>query len=432
MTRRRPERGATLLVVTVAVTLVTAAAVDLAYQARVSLEIAANGRDALRAEGLARGSVALSRLVLHFQGQLDQATARTGAALGALGGAQAGQAGAAQAAAAAMPKIQIWKLVPIDSALVANLFGGGTGDGEAASRARPARGGDQAGPAPRPPPSDAGDLAGHFDATIDDEDRKVNVQFDALTAALSAQVQSFDALVGDHRWDFLFDREDQDGVRFTRGDVAIHLRDWTDADQQQSSLTGNPANPFETGFGDENFYYDRGADRYKAKNARFDSLEELHEVAGISDEFMAAFGDQLTVYVDKNGQMNINADTRGELVTRARIMADPPNQPLLSDPTFPERLEKAVTQVRMGGFLSIGPQQFAALLEGLGLGVSAAYRQASSTSSAFTDRSLVYRIRGHARVGKVDQTIDAVVTFDPSHAREEATQLGRLLHWHVE
>ena len=48
---RRQERGAALLVVMVAVALVTALAMDLAYQARVELQIAANGRDELLAAG---------------------------------------------------------------------------------------------------------------------------------------------------------------------------------------------------------------------------------------------------------------------------------------------------------------------------------------------------------------------------------------------
>ena len=119
----------------VAVALVTALAMDLAYQARVGLQIAANGRDELLALAQARGAVNLSRLVLHFQSQLDtQASAAAGAA-GQLGGAGGGRAGA-------MPRIQVWKLVPVDSMLVSNLFPTGV------------RGTDPApGPAPAPAPA---------------------------------------------------------------------------------------------------------------------------------------------------------------------------------------------------------------------------------------------------------------------------------------
>jgi len=412
---RRGERGAALLVVMVAVALVTALAVDLAYQTRVSLQIAANGRDELRALAQARGAVALSRLVLNLQVQLDEATGQA-ANLAALGGQGA-------AAASAMPRPQIWKLVPITSQLAANLFAGG------GATPPPPSGGDGA-PAAAPPPE------GQFDAVIEDEDRKVNAQLDgsAQSGVLGGQVEALTQLVGDRRWDFLFEREDEHGVKISRTDLAVFLTDWTDDDQVQSSFTGVPTKPFEAGFGDENYYYERGDDRYKAKNARFDSLDELYLVAGIGETFMAAFGDRLTVYLSRNAKMNVNADTRDELLRNARIMADPPGQPILSDPSFPERLEKAVSTLRLGGFVAMTPQQFAGALESLGVAVGATYTQAQNRDKrgAFTDRSKVFRIRGTGSAGQVQKSIEVVVSFDPEQAREEAAGLGRPLHWYEE
>jgi len=81
MRDRRPQRGAALLLVLTTIAILTAVAVDLAYQNRVSLQIAANSRDELRALYLAKSAVSLSRLVLHFQQQLDQASGGLGAAL---------------------------------------------------------------------------------------------------------------------------------------------------------------------------------------------------------------------------------------------------------------------------------------------------------------------------------------------------------------
>ncbi len=46
--------------------------------------------------------------------------------------------------------------------------------------------------------------------------------------------------------------------------------------------------------------YDRFDPRYEAKNARFDSVDELYRVHGVTDMFMAAFRDRLTVYPDVN------------------------------------------------------------------------------------------------------------------------------------
>lgn len=72
-TQARPERGAALLLVLMVVAIVAVLATELAYDTRVSLQIAANARDELRASHQARGAVALSRLVLHFQQRLDAA-----------------------------------------------------------------------------------------------------------------------------------------------------------------------------------------------------------------------------------------------------------------------------------------------------------------------------------------------------------------------
>ena len=71
---RAQRRGAALLIAITSIAILTAVAVDLAYNTRVSLQLAANARDELRATYLAKSGVAMSRLVLHFQQRLDQAT----------------------------------------------------------------------------------------------------------------------------------------------------------------------------------------------------------------------------------------------------------------------------------------------------------------------------------------------------------------------
>jgi general secretion pathway protein K len=398
----------------VAIALVTALAMDLAYQARVGLQIAANGRDELMALSQARGAVNLSRLVLHFQSQLDQQAGQAAGGLARLGGVGA-------AAAASIPSIQVWKLVPVTSALTGNLFPG----------RGPMKGSDAEVPAPRV----GGVKPGGFAATIDDEDRKVNVQLDgnASGGLLAGQLASFMSLIADRRWDPLFEREDANGVKQNRNELAANLRDWVDEDQRQSALTGLPSKPFEDGFGDENYIYDRGPERYKAKNARFDSMEELFMVASFSDLHMAAFGERLTVYMGRDAKMNVNGDDSTELVRNAQIMADPPIQPIFSDPTFPDRLLAAVKLVRMGGLVTMTSPQFAGVLASLGVGVNTIYSNpGNSAGGAFTDRSFVFRIRGQGSSGAVVKNIEAVVTFEPTQARDDANDLGRTIHWREE
>ena len=126
-------------------------------------------------------------------------------------------------------------------------------------------------------------------------------------------------------------------------------------------------------------------------------------VAGVSDAFMAAFGDRLTVFPDVNAPINVNAATRAELVMNAFVMSDPPGvvQPVLLDPAFPEKLEQALALVRPLPFMSMTPQQFAAVLLTLGVRVHPDYTKAvSDKRGAFGDRSTPRgspRRRGRAR-----------------------------------
>ncbi len=409
LARPRGQRGAALLLVLLVVAVVTVLATELAYDTRVSLQIAANARDELRASYQARGAVALSRLVLHFQQQLDQAGGAASQFIAGAAQSMGGQAtGLASAAAGGSFSFRLWDAVPVDSIAMAPLVGGGA----------PAKG-------------RVADT--HFQARIDDEDRKVNVaQLAGLNTVAATQLQRFLIAVRDPRYDVLFDREDEHGNRLTRRDVAIALRDWVDEDATTSVIGNNPASPFENGFGDENQYYDRGDDRYRAKNARFDSLDELYMVAGIGDAFMGAFGDHLTVYPDVNAQTNINTSDPEQVLVNALLMSDPPGVPQapLLDPAFSQKLDMALRLARPLPFMTITVQQFATVLQALGLRLQPIYLQAQNTDtrSPFGNTSKTFTIHATGKAADVTKTIDAVVTMD-GRAGVLQGDLGRLIHW---
>jgi len=403
---RAPERGAALLVVMVAVAILTALAVDLAYETRVSLQIAGNARDELKATYLAKGGIALSRLVLSFQQEVDDAFPRI-------------------PGAPSPPRPQLWRLMSVDSELAAGLLGGAP-----SPRAEEA-GGTAAAAGPRP---------GAFQVAIEDEGTKMNVQLDGLgTGLLGAQVQALYQLVCESRWDALFDREDENGLRVSRPDLLVYLRDWVDPDETTSALAASfapggcamltPPNPFEAGFGDENYPYDRGEDRYRAKNARMDSLAELHLVAGVGDAFMAAFGDAMTVYLKPDAKRNVNETNPARLHELARIIADPPDQPLLADPAFAERLQKLVLERTFNGILSLSPADFGQLVESLVVSVDASLL-AEGPKSPFTDRSSVFRLRAAGRAGDVVKTLDVVLRMEK--IQPGVPMPGRLVHWREE
>ncbi|HSB20818.1 MAG TPA: hypothetical protein VLD85_12470 [Anaeromyxobacteraceae bacterium] len=398
----RSSRGAALLLVIVSIAIVTALTVDLAYNTRVSLQLAVNARDELQAYYLARSGVNLSRLILHFQQQLD--------AQGA-----AGQAGPL---AGLSLSVRLWDLVPISSQSLALLGGGG------AAAAPPAPGGFPT----------FGGFDGSFDARVDDEDRKINLrQFDSTTTYAVAQTLRLAELVRDPRWDFLFDRDDANGLRVSRPELFAAIKDWIDIDETGSAYTGAPGKPFENGYGDENALYDRLPDRYKAKNESFDSTGELHLVAGISDAFMAAFGDRLTVYPDKSATIDVNSDDPVDLMINAVVMGGGTVQPAMLDPAFLDKLRAALALVRPLPFLSISPLQFAQVLQGLGVKVAPEYLAATNigVSAVFGSHPTTFRIRATGVVGDVRKPVEAVVIFD-QRALGLEQDLGRLIHWSEE
>ncbi|MFN2547926.1 MAG: hypothetical protein ABR567_10870 [Myxococcales bacterium] len=69
------HRGVALILVLTTVAILTAIGVDFSYSSRVSLKLAENLRDDTRAYYLARSAINLSRLLLHFQKQVDQLAA---------------------------------------------------------------------------------------------------------------------------------------------------------------------------------------------------------------------------------------------------------------------------------------------------------------------------------------------------------------------
>ncbi|HTT69741.1 MAG TPA: hypothetical protein VMG32_00855 [Anaeromyxobacteraceae bacterium] len=444
------ERGAALLIAISAIAILTAVGVDLAYNTRVELQRAADARDELRATYLAKSAVNVARLVLHFQQQVDQASgAMAQAGPGLLAQLQGQSATQSSTAAAASPlagllgggglAIRLWDLVPVDSAAAALFLGGpSAGPSPAAAPAVPGASGKAlAGAASQEGTHRLfGDVDGAFHATIEDEERKINLrQLDGLGYAVWAQAARLADLVKDPRWDFLFDEDDANGLRVSRKELFAALKDWEDLDETLSVFTGDPAKPFDNGFGDENYLYDRLDDHYKAKNAPYDSQDELYMVAGVSDAFMAAFGDKLTVYPDVGAKINVNSTDPAQLMLNAVLMSDPPGvpQPALADPAFLQKLSAALALVRPLPFMSITPQQFASVLVALGVRVDPLYQQSvnSDSRSPFGNTSSTFSIHAVGTAGGVTKRIEAVVTFD-RRAEALAQDLGRLLHWHEE
>jgi general secretion pathway protein K len=431
----RSSRGVALVLVLTTVAILASIGVDFSYSSRVSLKLAENLRDETRAVYLAQSAINLSRLLLHFQKQIDQLGGQLTQGLQQLLSTNQktpaqGQTRPPTTAAAAPPAanlgIRLWELVPIDSNVFGALLAGKIEGMEktAAGEAQPIL-----------PPGERlaiehsfGTFEGGFHAKIVDENSRINVTgLDGVGGAPLATLIQLRAMMADPKYDFIFDEEDANHDRVRRDDVILAMKDWVDL--RDTGYTIDPTNtssPFVAGFSDKNAAYSRYEPRYLAKSAHFDSLEELYMVRGVNDRFMAAFGDRLTVWPDINSKLNINSDDPRQMLTNILIAAANPNDPALRDPRLLQTILQEIQLRKMFSFLGMSAQDFVAILQanGIRLRPEIDTRIGGNPAQFFGSTSDTFRVVGTGRVGRIEKSITAVVRYDDS--------LGKLLYWKEE
>jgi len=324
---RRPvsrQRGVALVMVSVVIAVLGAIVAEFSYNTRVDLEAAANGRDLLRAEYLARSGIALSRLLIKVQGSVLDANRKyigdvqiadfAPYLIRAFGGDSDERAG-------------LGSLLGIDSNA---LKGMGAGKGAT------------------------------FDVQMTSDDGRLNINCGgglndvARQAALYGVLSS---LFWPPRYNRLFEVPDADGQLNSRDDVARAVLDWADIDETrfEPPQTGKPAT---SGSGPEDYRYDATKDPFRAHNHFFDSVEELHMVRGFGDETFGSFGELFTVY----GTCKINLGAlRPEswpliaAIIRATVKDEKKNDPVLTDEVLLAALSQRVIQQAqlLGGFQSV-------------------------------------------------------------------------------
>lgn len=435
------ERGVALIIAIVAIAILTVVATEFAYNSRVDLQLAANQRDEVRAYYMARSGIALSRLLLRFQKQVDQTPIPNPASiLSQLGIGGTPQQGGAQTPQPTSLNIQLYKMARVDCHMLKGLVKSEDAAGGETSPLTPAREADSkfnmddadADPASREVASQMtkrsfGGFEGCFLATITDEEEKLNVHRLMAGAgdAYPTMLRMLD-MFEDKRFEFLWERDDANKVRSRPEDVVIAIKDWADDDETGSALNRVDAtNPMPAGFSDEGAAYSRYEPSYEPKNARFDSLDELYRVHGVNDQFMAAFRDRLTVYPDINRKPNINTDDPVMMGLAIMSVADPAHpDPRLKDPVFLNELITRVRSARMFSFFGMSVQDFVAVIESAGVPVNPAVKSNVAGNRLIGDKSQTFTIKSVGEAGNVQKTLTAVVRLDDT--------LGRLLYWREE
>lgn len=465
---RKAERGVALLLVLVGIAVLALVANEVRYNSMVELRLATNQRDELRAHYLARSGIAMSRLMLRYQKQVDQMPipnfsgmlqgilgsnpalagllggAGGAGGLGALAGALGGAGGAAGLAGAlggaggqgGMPgmstaSIQLWRMAKIDCHMLEGMVPevnekGGLAPMKSSNKKfefddeNPELGKEMQS-------KKFGSFTGCFDTVITDEEERINLnKLDGTMLVAGVVVNQLITTLNDKRYEFLFEKEDANRLKIPANEVIIGMKDWIDEDESGSSLnlTGQ-GEPFVRGFSDENGGYSNYENRYRAKNARFDSLDEVFLVHGVNDRVMAAFKDKFTVYPDMNARLNINTDDPVMLEIAIRSIVNPiPADPRLADPIFIDTVIKRIRAARLFAMFGMSVVDFANIVASTGLAVNPTILNNPQNQRFIGDKSNTYRVAVTGSAGDVTRTITAVIRLDDG--------LGRLVYWREE
>jgi general secretion pathway protein K len=170
----------------------------------------------------------------------------------------------------------------------------------------------------------------------------------------------------------LFEQRDSSGNYNDRLTTCSALIDWADSDEQLFScdVTNAPSSNAV-----EDSWYQLLPKQYRRKNAPYDSLDELHMVRGITDDFWQTFVDPEPTDPKKRimtvwGQGTINVNSANALTLFGVVCSGAPQADLCTDPLQMQMFIMGITMARgitMGAPLFGSPKDFVNTMEGKGM-----------------------------------------------------------------
>jgi hypothetical protein len=256
----RGRRGVALLIVMIGLTLMAVTVLEFHENARSKLALAVNARDEVRAYYAARSSMNLTRLALKFQYEL----ADTGGLIGQ---------------AVERSNFQLWQYLPL---FLPTFFTGeitspvGSLDLEETGAVG------------------FGEFAGSADPPIVvPEEGKLNLNAFSQPILEMEVLLELCSLFAPPQYDPLFSESPGDPLRPTRGELIGAIIDYVDPDEDMITLDEN-CQVQSAGLGAEDRRYEELG--YKSKNEAFVTLDEVLAVAGMNEQILDTFRDNLTVY----------------------------------------------------------------------------------------------------------------------------------------
>jgi len=191
-----------------------------------------------------------------------------------------------------------------------------------------------------------------FRLDIVDEDSKINFNVAARGDAFSQTrlASQIIGLIGPPQYSPLFEGRDADETFSDRRAICSAIIDWVDPDQDQAICDPTSTTAQQTA--SEDSFYQLLKQPYKRKNAAFDSLEELHRVRGVGDDFWATFVDPNPDVPDKRivtvwGQGAVNVNTANPQTLLAIVCQASNNTALMcTDLNEAQKFIMAMTMLR--------------------------------------------------------------------------------------
>jgi general secretion pathway protein K len=342
--RKTRERGVVLPMVIGAIVVLSIILTELQTETSAEMAAATSARDALQAEYTARSGVNLARLLIASEPTVRAAIAPLFAFM-----------------KRTPPQIPVWEFTE----KILSAFIGEVGETTETSTAtldfNSERGRNLRFP------------NGGFDLVIVDEDAKINInQASSNDIARIRLGKQITGLITPLQYSSVFEQKDAQGQFHDRGQVCSALIDWCDVDETQFncdfSATAQSA-------GAEDSYYALLPKPYKRRNAPLDSLDELHMVRGVTDDFWATFVDPepnkpkkriMTVW----GQGTVNVNTANPQTLLAIVCSGAPAAEICTDPLQASMFLTGVTMARgvsMGAPLFGSAQDFIQTMSGKGM-----------------------------------------------------------------
>jgi general secretion pathway protein K len=341
---KRRERGVALVMVMGAIAILTVMLAEFQDETSAELAAATAQRDGVQAEYMAKSALNLSRLLIASEPTMRKAIA---------------------------PMFMLMKRTPPQLPLweFSDRLLGAFNDQESSGQFSSLTGVNIS------EGKNLGMPNGRWELAIVDEDSKINMNLGAANEIAHIRLaKEIMGLISPMQYDSIFSSVDGQGQFNDRLQTCQAIVDWADVDEQGFNCDTRQTTAAASAGIEDNFYA-LMPKPYRRKNAPFDSLEELHMVRGVSEDFWATFIDPspndpkkrvMTIW----GQGAINVNTANAQTLLAVVCSGAlPTTELCIDPNQASMFLTGVTMARgitMGAPLFGSPKDFVSALQGQG------------------------------------------------------------------